>query len=74
MSGLKNLPGDAPTSRASMFLATMAAIEQAERLVEKLEDGLFGYTLGEVVTARLSLRKARERLTAIATLGKSDAA
>ena len=61
-------------SRASQFVVTMKAIAEAERLVEELEAGLFGYQLDQVVTARLSLRQARERLVAGANLGGSDSA
>ena len=70
MSGLRKLPGDEPTSRATKFVTALRAIKEAARTVEELEDGLFGYQRREIVTARLSIRHAEQRLVSVANLKK----
>lgn len=60
------------------FLEAMQSIKVAHRTVEELEPGLVGYQLREVIAARVSLRRAEERLVALAKLrgqeSKQDAA
>ena len=46
----------------------MHAVKEAHRTLEELEGGLFGYQLGEVVAAKLSLRLTEQRLVALARL------
>ena len=57
MSGFKDLPGE--PSRATKFVAAMAAIEAATQAVGYLEDGLFGFQLDEVIAAKVSAPSSR---------------
>ena len=60
------------TTRASGFLATIRCIEEAHRMVEVLEDRLFGYQRREIIAAKLSIRLAERRLVSVANLRKPD--
>ena len=58
------------TSRASTFLTAMSSLDEAQRTVEELADGQFGYQLREILAAKVSINLARERLVAVANLGR----
>ena len=69
MSRLRRLPGDATTdSRATTFLVAIKAINEAVQSVERLQDGLFGFQLDEVVAAKVLVGRAAQRLIAVAQL------
>ena len=59
-------------SRAEKFLAAMRAIEETLRLVEELEDGLFGHQRRELIATKVQLRQAERRLIALASLSKPN--
>jgi hypothetical protein len=51
----------------------MRGIGDAERLVEELEVGLFGYARDQVMAAKVSIQLAESRLAALAKLRRDVA-